>query len=119
VVRGSSLSDLVSPLTRSVTSIGSDGSCSVGVLVAGASARAVSGSIALPAAPAMKLRRLKPDVMGDSVVSGIDGLRRWRRSRAQLHSSPPQRWTPILVPDSAIRCSGSHPAHAQSLLTKQ
>jgi NO-binding membrane sensor protein with MHYT domain len=41
-----------------------------GVVVgAGSAARAVSGMTALPAAPAIKLRRLKPDVVVLSLIT--------------------------------------------------
>src|SRR5947207_3912325 len=69
VVRESTFSDLLSPLTRSVTLTGSEGSWLGMVLVTGAAAFATSGETAVPAAPAMNARRLNPDVAAGSVVS--------------------------------------------------
>jgi hypothetical protein len=65
------LSDLLSPLTRRVTLTGSDASCVADGLAAAAepAALAASGATAVPAAPAMNLRRLKPDIVRGSVLS--------------------------------------------------
>jgi L-lactate permease len=71
VVRGSIVSDLAAPLTCKVTGTGNDESCTAGELESVPAALAASGATAVPAALAMNVRRLNPDVCGGLVVSFI------------------------------------------------
>ena len=75
-MRASMLSDLLSPLTRRLTLTGRDASCGAGGLAAARPVLAASGATAVPAAPAMNLRRLKPGYRSGIGVVGHDGLRR-------------------------------------------